>query len=92
MQRFEALVDADFAAADVGRGWLSELQKLCGLGVHGLRRAARVMKNRWAGYGPAAPLKHACLPGTVGRAQGFKFCDHGLEHHGGCFPTWQIIT
>ena len=68
MQRFEALVDAEFAAADVGRGWMSELQKICGLGVHGLRRAARVMKSRWAGCGPAAPhlteqwCNEACLP------------------------------
>ena len=53
MQRFEALVDAEFAAADVGRGWMSEFQNICGLGVHGLRRAARVRSNRWVGCGPA---------------------------------------
>ncbi len=52
MQRFEALVDAEFAAADVGRGWMSELQKICGLGVHGLRRAARVMKEEVGGLRP----------------------------------------
>jgi hypothetical protein len=28
MQRFEALVDAEFAAAGVGRGWMSEVQKI----------------------------------------------------------------
>ena len=73
MQRFEALVDAEFAAADVGRGWMSDLQKICGLGVHGLRRAARVMRNSWAGCGPAAPhlieqrCNEACLPAWHGR-------------------------
>jgi hypothetical protein len=24
-------------------------------------------------------MKPACLPGTVGRAQGFELCDHGFE-------------
>ena len=53
MEGFEALVDAEFAAAGVGRGWMAELEKVCGMAVHGLRRAARVMSNRWAGCGPA---------------------------------------
>ena len=53
MERFEALVDAEFAAAGVGRGWMAELEKVCGMAVHGLRRAARVMSNKWAGGGPA---------------------------------------
>ena len=33
---------------------MAELQKVCGMAVHGLRRAARVRSDRWVGCGPAA--------------------------------------